>query len=62
MAYGKVMVHLAQKHGGIGWVAYDTIFRQRAAAWADFRQLLGLTSGSPVKPFPNGCNSPWWEE
>ena len=35
MAYGKIIISLAQKHGGLGWATYDTMFRQQAAAGAD---------------------------
>ena len=33
-AYGQVIVHIAQRHGGKGWQAYDRIFRQQIAAGA----------------------------
>ena len=35
MAYGKIVISLAQKHGGLGWAMYDTLFRQQVAAGAD---------------------------
>ena len=31
-AYGLIVVHLARKHGGRGWLSYDAMFRQQAAA------------------------------
>ena len=35
MAYGKIIISLAQKHGGLGWATYDTMFRQEVAAGAE---------------------------
>ena len=32
LAYGQLVLLLARKHGGLGWVAYDHQFRQQAAA------------------------------
>ena len=32
LAYGQLILLLARKHGGLGWVAYDHQFRQQAAA------------------------------
>ena len=34
-AYGQVIIHLAQRHGGRGWQAYDCLFRQQNAAGAN---------------------------
>ena len=34
-AYGQVIVHLAQRHVGRGWQAYDRLFRQQNAAGAN---------------------------
>ena len=34
LAYGMLILQLARKHGGLGWVAYDSQFRQQAAAGA----------------------------
>jgi hypothetical protein len=31
-AYGQIVVHLCQKHGGSGWLAYDRLFRLQKAA------------------------------
>ena len=31
-AYGQLVIHLSQKHGGQGWLAYDRLFRQQKAA------------------------------
>ncbi len=31
-AYGQLVIQLARKHGGKGWLAYDTLFRQQWAA------------------------------
>ena len=36
-AYGQIIINLARKHGGQGWLAYDQLFRQQVAA------------GSPLK-------------
>ncbi len=33
-AYWMLIIHLARKHGGMGWLAYDSLFRQQQAAWA----------------------------
>lgn len=33
-AYGMIVIHLARKHGGKGWLAYDNLFRQQMAAGA----------------------------
>ena len=35
MAYGKIIISLAQRHGGLGWATYDTLFRQQVAAGAE---------------------------
>ena len=37
LAYGQLVLQLARKHGGLGWVAYDSQFRQQAAAGASTR-------------------------
>ena len=31
-AYGQLVIHLSQKHGGQGWLAYNSLFRQQKAA------------------------------
>ena len=36
-AYGMLVIHLARKHGGRGWLAYDSMFRQQKAAGAPFK-------------------------
>lgn len=33
-AYGMIVIHLARKHGGRGWLAYDSLFRQQVSAGA----------------------------
>ena len=33
-AYGQIVLHLAGKHGGKGWMAYDKLFRQQQSAGA----------------------------
>ena len=35
MAYGKIIISLAQGHGGLGWAMYDSLFRQQVAAGAE---------------------------
>ena len=35
-AYGQIILHLARKHGGSGWIMYDKQFRQQRAAGALF--------------------------
>ena len=37
LAYGQLVLQLARKHGGLGWIAYDSQFRQQAAAGASIR-------------------------
>ena len=32
LAYGRIVLNLAQRHGGQGWLEYDRAFRQQAAA------------------------------
>ena len=44
-AYGQLVIHMARKHGGRGWLAYDTLFRQQRAAgsllpWTDINASL----------------------
>ena len=55
-AYGQLVIYLAQRHGGWGWIAYDRLFRQQIAsgsslAWNEFAPSLMastvLSSGSP---------------
>lgn len=31
LAYGRLLIREAQRHGGIGWLSYDRVFRQQAA-------------------------------
>ncbi len=31
-AYGRIVLNLAQKHGGSGWLEYDQAFRQQVSA------------------------------
>ena len=43
-AYGQLVIHMARKHGGRGWLAYDTLFRQQRAAgsllpWTDRKSV-----------------------
>ena len=44
-AYGQIVLHLARKHGGKGWLSYDKLFRQQKAAgasmsWAELNPSL----------------------
>ena len=44
-AYGQIVLHLAGKHGGKGWMAYDKLFRQQQSAgatmpWAELNPSL----------------------
>ncbi len=44
-AYGQIIVHLARKHGGKGWLSYDRLFRQQKSAgsemlWAELNPSL----------------------
>ena len=34
-AYSQIVIQLAQRHGGRGWLSYDRLFRQQAAAGSD---------------------------
>ena len=45
MAYGQIVLQLARRHGGLGWIAYDSQFRQQAAAgsvasWSELNPSL----------------------
>ena len=31
MTYGRLILREAQRHGGMGWLEYDRVFRQQAA-------------------------------
>ena len=58
-AYGMVILQLAKKHGGNGWMLYDRMFRQHRAAgaelqWADINpSLLAATVLSHSAEGPN---------
>ena len=63
MAYGQIILQLARKHGSLGWLAYDTQFRQQAAAgsgapWAELNPslmaatVLSYSSDSSCKSCP----------
>ena len=58
-AYAQIVIHLARKHGGKGWLAYDKLFRQQMAAgaessWAELNSSLMaatvLATDSVAKP------------
>ena len=63
-AYAQVVIHLAQRHGGRGWQAYDRLFRQQAAAgsslsWRDISPtLLASTVFSGASQLCNGADHP----
>lgn len=45
LAYGLIVLHLARKHEGRGWITYDQLFRQQAAAgspmiWTELNSSL----------------------
>ena len=45
LAYGQIILLLAHKHGGLGWMIYDNQFRQMAAAsagasWTEINSFL----------------------
>ena len=58
LAYARLMVREAQRHGGLGWLDYDRVFRQQAAldpslrtrCTLEFRQQHWLAA-LPVQPF-----------
>ena len=59
LAYARLMVREAQRHGGSGWLDYDRVFRQQAALDTSLRwntlhpgiqaaTLVGRTAGSTL--------------
>ena len=57
MAYGLIVLHLARKHGGRGWLLYDAAFHQQMAAgsllaWTDLNASMMasmvLSAADPV--------------
>ena len=56
MAYGLIVLHLARKHGGRGWLLYDATFRQQMAAgsllaWTDLNaSMMASTVLSAADP------------
>ena len=45
VAYGLIVTHLVRKHGGRGWLSYDSLFRQQVAAgtalpWTELNSSL----------------------
>ena len=56
MAYGLIVLHLARKHGGRGWLLYDAAFRQQMAvgsllAWTDLNaSMMASTVLSAADP------------
>ena len=63
-AYGQIIIHLARKHGGKGWLSYDRLFRQQVAAgspipWAELNpSLMAATVLGSMGPGEPGrvCN------
>ena len=51
MAYGLIVLHLARKHGGWGWLLYDAAFRQQMAAGSLLACVTPLPSeeGQPAQ-------------
>ena len=64
MAYTQLMIHLLQRHGGRGWLAYDRLFRQQAATgcshpWNQLAPSLLATTimmPGPAKRSSELCN------
>ena len=62
MAYGKIIISLAQGHGGLGWATYDSLFRQQVAAgaepaWTQLNASLMAATvlGAGNEPQPRPC-------
>lgn len=59
IAYGQIVLHLARKHGGRGWVAYDNLFRQQMAAGAPLSMAEinpSLMAATVLGPGNEGAN------
>ena len=63
LTYARLVLHLAQKHGGAGWLEYDHTFRAQAAAnpslaWNDFNPSLmasAVLSSASIGVFCHHC-------
>ena len=62
IAYGQLIISLWRKHGGRGWLLYDTLFRQQRAAgasyeWAELHQsmLASTVFGSGTESAGRSC-------
>ena len=59
-AYAQLIIHLSQRHGGRGWLAYDRLFRQQAAAgcshpWNQLAPSLLATTIMTPGPTKRSC-------
>ena len=59
-AYAQLIIHLSQKHGGRGWLAYDRLFRQQAAVgsnhpWNQLAPSLLATTVMILGPARRSC-------
>ena len=59
-AYAQLIIHLSQRHGGRGWLAYNRLFRQQAAAgcshpWNQLAPFLLATTIMTPGPAKRSC-------
>ena len=60
VAYAQIVIQLARKHGGSGWLVYDQHFRQQLAGGADLvwnninNSLMSATVLAPLPDDPSG--------
>ena len=59
-AYAQLIIHLSQRHGGRGWLAYNRLFRQQAAAgcshpWNQLAPSLLATTIMTPGPAKRSC-------
>lgn len=62
MAYGKLVMREAARHGGEGWKLYDTLFRQMKAAkkslpWSELNGTLYATTFLAMRENGTQCSS-----
>ena len=67
LTYGRIILHLALKHGGSGWLEYDRTFRQQAAAdptipWNILNPSLMASSVLSVSSAHSGTLCPHCQE
>lgn len=55
LAYARLIIREAQRHGGMGWLDYDRIFRQQAAAirWNTLHPAIQGSTMVGQAPRPN---------